>query len=624
MHTLTKARQALTGFRDPDPSTDQSNPQVKQRKKHTVPLTRSPFVDMTSNELKTALLDVTWSDLLLDLAMTTAFASLTDGVPILFPHAMATYATLFGIIWWTWASQVAYNVRFRQPDWFHRVMIFPQVFAFCALPAFVENFNITTVKTMLDENSTARISMTIGISRVVLLVQYLVVFGHAFQMQDRQLFPISNHTSFLVHIASLLFSSLCYFIAFAVVRLPSKTVSNEIAVFFLWYTPLVVEVLSHFLAISRFCGGRVNYNSNLILDRSSTVFVIFLGGGLDRVTNAFHAMAALVRAGNLRPVLDTSLDFVRQSNILMQRQGFPVNLTRSDYSPDLVHQFQTQQFSLAEQLPFINTMINLADQGNQNNHTAAFDMLLQMDIYVLTTIMDALHILPDYTPNRAYLEGYYEGLNGTVSNGTFNSLVQKTITGISNPVLWFYGAGGSVLVTLGLMGLIRQWPRDKYEWAQIGSRLLIGSLVIIIGIAGIGHDQNRARVADFQYEISGIWWLVQHSWALFPYALVLLFEQVIEAIFLHLAGRTFEDLQVPFLPKSRSRSPEYSRMQVNSESEIEPRDVGLSPKPYHSMDVEEREQVELEDLEKGRRPSQAPLPFSDTSVPEASASTKNT
>ena len=46
-------------------------------------------------------------------------------------------------MWWVWASQVAYNTRFRQADWLHRMFIFFQVFVFCALAAFTDNFNIT-------------------------------------------------------------------------------------------------------------------------------------------------------------------------------------------------------------------------------------------------------------------------------------------------------------------------------------------------------------------------------------------------------------------------------------------------------------------------------------------------
>lgn len=46
-------------------------------------------------------------------------------------------------MWWIWASQVAYNIRFRQSDWLHRLFVFIQLLVFCALAAFTNGFDIT-------------------------------------------------------------------------------------------------------------------------------------------------------------------------------------------------------------------------------------------------------------------------------------------------------------------------------------------------------------------------------------------------------------------------------------------------------------------------------------------------
>jgi len=237
-------------------------------------------------------------------------------------------------VWWIWASQVAYNVRFRQADWLHRLFVFLQVFVFCGLAAFTKDFDVTndiendsqmnqrianlevdafgqsqrpwiSVERFraqrLPTLNARGISMTMAISRVFLLIQYLVgkyipclfkrlsskihflAFGHALRVDRR----ISKNTALLVHIGSLLISSLCYFIAFAIIgNHPSK--DDQIAKFFLWYIPLFVEVAAHFIAISRFCNGRVNYDAQLVLARTCTAFVIILGNGLDRITNGFQ------------------------------------------------------------------------------------------------------------------------------------------------------------------------------------------------------------------------------------------------------------------------------------------------------------------------------------------------
>lgn len=58
-------------------------------------------------------------------------------------QAVASYLSFFALVWWVWASQVAYNVRFRQSDWLHRVFVFLQLLVFCGLAAFTNNFDIT-------------------------------------------------------------------------------------------------------------------------------------------------------------------------------------------------------------------------------------------------------------------------------------------------------------------------------------------------------------------------------------------------------------------------------------------------------------------------------------------------
>jgi hypothetical protein len=91
--------------------------------------------------------------------MTTAFASLTyypitttlylltlissDGTPImLLPNALS-YLCFFILVWWIWASQVCYNLRYRQADWLHRFWIFLQLVVFSSLAAFTHDFDIT-------------------------------------------------------------------------------------------------------------------------------------------------------------------------------------------------------------------------------------------------------------------------------------------------------------------------------------------------------------------------------------------------------------------------------------------------------------------------------------------------
>ena len=111
---------------------------------------------------------------------------------------------IFVLVWWVWASHVAYNARFREFNWAHRFFLWFQLLIFCSFAAFSTNFNIengivndsSTVQLLSDlllqqgwtwtaiqaaafqENRLPTInnrglSMTMALSRLLLLVQYL-------------------------------------------------------------------------------------------------------------------------------------------------------------------------------------------------------------------------------------------------------------------------------------------------------------------------------------------------------------------------------------------------------------------------------------------------------------------
>lgn len=97
-----------------------------------------------------------------------------------------------------------------------------------------------------------------------------------------------------MHIGVLVFSFLCYLSAYlAIGKEPSE--SDQIAKLILWYFPLIVEVVAHFVAAA--LPGRVRYPAEAIYARSSTVFIIILGGGLDKITNGFQYIVGNVSMG---------------------------------------------------------------------------------------------------------------------------------------------------------------------------------------------------------------------------------------------------------------------------------------------------------------------------------------
>ncbi|KAI5116985.1 hypothetical protein M0805_001594 [Coniferiporia weirii] len=630
-----------------------------KRQSSIVPLTSSPFVEKPPappasepeiehhpDELRVYSAEIPWSDLLLEIAMTTAFASLTDGTPILHGSDVASYLSFFAMVWWVWASQVVYNVRFRQSDWLHRIFVFLQLLIFCALAAFTNNFDVTNgisnntkqqdliTALQLEDFSSQQdiatanfrnnrlptlnargISLTMAFSRLVLLIQYALTLFHGLRTEVESGRSRGTMASALfVHIGSIAFSSVCYFAAYGVIgKDPSE--ADQIAKLFLWYCPLLIEVIAHFVA--GMLPGRVRYPAEAIYERSSTVFIIILGGGLDKITNGFQfivgnvsisfesmgliicaavifillytlyfgmskddkissrralflfffqflylsalivtlqGIAAMLSVGNIGSALETPFQFVTTTSSLMLDKGFGVFLNESDYSSAFVHSLNKTGVALFTLLNYINYGIQAGVDSNDTS--LPYNYVLQADVALMATVLENFNAVPDdgsllMTEMDAFFDN--DASNYTiVNNVTFHDIAEEALTTNATPALWFYAAGGSVLVLLGIMNLINRWPRgkpflkfifhDKFEWGQTISRIVIGCIVIAFSTVDM-HASSDILDSNFKYHGSRIWFLATHAWVLPPYVFALIVEQAIELspqIMLYMAGRSLQ------------------------------------------------------------------------------------
>lgn len=146
------------------------------------------------------------------------FDASSDGTPILQWDNALSYVCYFVFVWWIWVAQVAYNMRFRQADWLHRIWVFAQLIVFSALAAFTKDFDVTNGLANDSDNSVADLlfsqlgnskktlaasnfrnerlprlnargaSFVMGVSRLVLLVQYSVGMYSIYSSTD----PRSN------------------------------------------------------------------------------------------------------------------------------------------------------------------------------------------------------------------------------------------------------------------------------------------------------------------------------------------------------------------------------------------------------------------------------------------------
>ncbi|THU76297.1 hypothetical protein K435DRAFT_900956 [Dendrothele bispora CBS 962.96] len=232
---------------------------------------------------------VRYSDLLLEIAMTTAFASLTEGTNIFEAWDVASYLSFFALVWWIWASQVAYNVRFCRADWMHRLFVFLQFFVFCGLAAFTRNFDITNG--IIDDSQKENAADTLAQQSFQDDMAVPLLKARNYR---NKLLPKLNFRGISIVMA---LSRLLLLIQYSVVIGDNPGEDNQIVKLVLWFFPLFVEVAAHFVAISGRYKGWVRYSSEMISERSATVFVIILGGGLDNITKVFRYIVGNVSFG---------------------------------------------------------------------------------------------------------------------------------------------------------------------------------------------------------------------------------------------------------------------------------------------------------------------------------------
>ncbi|KZP30533.1 hypothetical protein FIBSPDRAFT_926382 [Athelia psychrophila] len=645
-----------------------------EREANKFPLSKAPFLradtltaaEQESIELEEGELlckapdEVPWIDLLLEISMTTAFASLTDGTPVLQWANVVSYICFFTFVWWIWVAQVAYNMRFRQADWLHRLWVLCQLIVFSALCAFTSDFDITFGLTGSDPTEALReqlmvelgndngrlaaqtfrnerlprvnargISMVLALSRLLLLAQYVVVFFHAKGLK---------RNSILLHIGTLMFSSLCYFGAFFVLGssgqddFATAIPALEVAKLVLWFLPIVVEMLSHFVALR--LPGFVRYSTESVSARNATIFIIILGGGLDKITSGFSAFVGNIglKVNAIPLFLATAAIFICLFSLYFSTPGS----TRELSNRRALIWFMSQGLflgpllitlqAIAQSLQFSN-LLNAVQLG-ASALTPMFDHMRDFpDVNVTVEMFPATQILFDKIGNSlpvvisdanralAYQKKYNESINTyelqetmiivydgilttldalpdvgsllwakantfltvSMTNATYlteanyNDIWSGVIFDRGSSELWLFPAAGASILALVVMSLIKGTPRDKFEWAIVGARSAFGTAICLLVLLDIGGGASPIT-ASSTLSGSKIWTLVlgPTQWPLIILAFVLVALRATEHIIALAANRTYMSFEnIPmFQPPARSRTHRYQRNAPNDRDSL--------------------------------------------------------
>ncbi|KAF8747448.1 Bacterial low temperature requirement A protein (LtrA), partial [Rhizoctonia solani] len=165
----------------------------------------------------------------------------------------ASYAVLFVIVWWLWASQVLYDMNFYTNDWFHFAAMFLQLGVFGLLSAATRGFDVTVYishspgmsgeldpKPMEDITDPSRYNSEMT-ARVSLRI---IVFSIAISSRRGRIYHIPRRLRILL--SGLTISTALFFIGWGITRTEfGTTTSGARFKYAFWGSGLIVEVLSY-------------------------------------------------------------------------------------------------------------------------------------------------------------------------------------------------------------------------------------------------------------------------------------------------------------------------------------------------------------------------------------------
>ncbi|CUA74339.1 Serine/threonine-protein kinase TEL1 [Rhizoctonia solani] len=564
-----------------------------------------------------------WLDLFYDLAWASTFSNLTQNNTISGGQESISYATFFALVWWMWVSQVSYDIRFYSNDWVHRICVFLQLCVFGVLAAFTSKFDVTAfigsddsdpAQAALDnfngvsqdqqaannlaaqrvpEVSFFGIALVVGISRVLLCLQYVRVWLYAHDKRDAAVVvkPLAMFIS-----AGLWCGS---FAMLFTVRYTNN--AAHISKFIMWGVATAIEVAGHYFSPP---ASHLRSMGSLTA-RLATLVTIILGEGLNGITGTLRFAAtslgfnlrcvALVlctavvvyltfylyfegtrpRISKNRRSLWICLHLPYMLCVILFMEGLK-NILLYSILYNSIEFTITRFLSLLEAAVNTNDMVTTLNQtmtpflakigfswddgwrevmevataaGNSStiNQTAAFEtafvgemyrLLMNMSVQVVKTFESGeqspaaeLAVLQYLRNDSVVAIDTADGANSNLPEFTkvLAALLEPHVQGAR----WISALAGGTLIFLALINVTQSWPKDRYAWGSAISRLLNGTLLLLLLFMNVGssdyHDLSPR---------GPIWYWLDSFWTLPTLAFSLLAQAIVDHMLLVLAVRS--------------------------------------------------------------------------------------
>ncbi|CAE6512666.1 unnamed protein product [Rhizoctonia solani] len=579
-----------------------------------------------------------WLDLFYDLAWASTFSNLTQNNVISGGEESLSYAVFFSMVWWMWVSQVSYDIRvgiqtasfdisliistadqFYSNDWFHRIFMFLQLCVFGALAAFTSKFDVTAFVGSSDNDPAQRaldnfngvsqdqqaanelaaqrvpevsffgIALVIGISRILLFIQYIRVWLYAHDKRD---------PSVVVKPLAMFISAGLWCGSFAMLFTARYTNNAaHISKFIMWGVATAIEVAGHYFAPP---AGHLRSMGSLTA-RLATLVTIILGEGLNGITGTLR-FAATSLGFNLRCVaLVLCTAIVVYLTFYLYFEGTRPRISRNRRSlwiclhlPYMLSvillmeglknillytilynslEFTITRFlTLLEAATATDDMINVLNvtmtpflakigfswddgwkqvvaatlataNGTEQDQTQAFTggmyrLLMNMTVQVVKQFESddespaaELAVLQYLNNDTVIRVDTADGANSNLPEfiKVLGALLEPHVQGAR----WISALAGGTLIFLALINVTQSWPKDRYAWGSALSRFLNGTILLMLLFMNVGSSE----FGDL-YSNGAIWAWLDSFWALPTLAFSLLGQAIVDQILLVLAVRS--------------------------------------------------------------------------------------
>ncbi|KAJ1303927.1 hypothetical protein OPQ81_008338 [Rhizoctonia solani] len=563
-----------------------------------------------------------WLDLFYDLAWASTFSNLTQNNAISGGEESLSYAVFFSMVWWMWVSQVSYDIRFYSNDWFHRICVFLQLCVFGALAAFTSKFDVTAFvgsnendpaqqaldnfngvtrdQQLANERAALRvpevsffgIALVVGISRVLLCLQYVRVWLYAHDKRD---------PAVVVKPLAMFISAGLWCGSFAMLFTARYTNNAaHISKFIMWGVATAIEVAGHFFAPPP---GHLRSMGSLTA-RLATLVTIILGEGLNGITGTLRFAAtslgfnlrcvALVlctaivvyltfylyfegtrpRISKNRRSLWICLHLPYMLSVILLMEGLKnlllftilynsieFTITRFlAYLETAAHKPSYDEMATALNLtmtPFLAKIgfswddgwqkVMLASYAAANGTDEEFLRAFSGEMYRLLmnmTVQVVKQFESDDQSPRAELAILQYLRNDSVvaidtANGANSKMPEfvKVLIALCEPHVqgarWISALAGGTLIFLALINITQSWPKDRYAWGSAISRFLNGTILLGLLFMNVGSGGFE----DLEPK-GAIWAWLDSFWALPTLAFSLLAQAIVDQILLILAVRS--------------------------------------------------------------------------------------